>query len=473
VKQDSTSFLEKADAALQDQQMHARMQFLGQALSDMRGKAVDELGNFDEVRSYLHSVKDHTLDHLDHYLAEFEARVTECGGRVHWARDSSELNDIVLQICQSADARRVGKGKSMVTEETALTQHLQSAGLEVTETDLGEYIIQVAGEPPSHIVGPAFHKSEEQIRELFYEQHQLGARELPDPPAMVQEARQILRQRFLDADVGIIGANALIAETGQTLLVTNEGNGDLVSTLPPVQIVCASIEKVLPRLEHASALLRLLARSSIGTAISAYTSFYAGPRRDGDVDGPQEFHVVLLDNRRSDILASDYRDMLRCVRCGACLNHCPVYVNAGGHAYGWVYPGPMGSVLTPLLTSLEESNLLPNACTSCGRCAEVCPADIPLPDLLRDLRAEEAQRRLSPWRWRLGLKLHAMVAGMPGLYRWLSGLATGLLHRRGRKRGHLPSLWLAEGWTRTRDFPSPEGGTFMKQWRQRQDTGNE
>jgi L-lactate dehydrogenase complex protein LldF len=275
----------------------------------------------------------------------------------------------------------------------------------------------------------------------------------------------VLRERFLAADIGITGSNALIAENGYSMLVTNEGNGDLVSSLPKVHIVCTSIEKVLPRAEDATALLRLLVRSAIGTTITAYTSFYSGPRRREDLDGPEEFHVVLLDNRRSEIVGGNYQDMLACMRCGACLSHCPIYIGAGGHAYGWVYPGPMGSVLTPLLTSLESSNALPNACTTCGRCAEVCPAQIPLPDLLRDLRAEERERKLSPASWRRGLKLHGLLARAPRLYQWCTGFVIRLLHLLGRRRGSFGSLPLAGGWTSVRDFPAPEGSTFMSQWK--------
>ena len=243
-------------------------------------------------------------------------------------------------------------------------------------------------------------------------------------------------------------------------------DGDLVSTLPKVQIVCATIDKVLPRPEDATAMLRLLVRSATAAVMSAYTSFYCGPRQAEDLDGPEEFHVVLLDNQRSEILGSDYEEMLRCMRCGACMNHCPVYIGAGGHAYGWVYPGPMGSVLTPLLTGLEQSHTLPNACTACGRCAQVCPSDIPLPDLLRNLRAEEAERGLSPLRWRAGLKLHSWLARWPRLYQAVTGLSVAVLHQLGKRRGVLRSLLVNNGWTQVRDFPAPQGRTFMQQWKQ-------
>lgn len=463
--QDSVHFLDKARDALKDPVLSEHMDFIGQSFPVMRDNAISAMGNFEDVRQHHKAIKDHTLDHLEHYLKQFEEQVVVRGGHVHWAADGEEFNRIVLDLCRQYDARTVGKGKSMITEETGLTPYLELQGLQVTETDLGEYIIQQAGEPPSHIIGPAFHKSEESIRELFFDKHPLGDRTLADPEAMVQEARRVLRHTFLNTDIGIIGSNALVAETGQSLLVTNEGNGDLVSTLPRVQIVCASIDKVVPRAEDAMEQVRLLSRSVLGSPSTAYTSLYSGPRAADDLDGPDAFHVVLLDNRRSDILASDYRDILRCVRCSACLNHCPVYIGAGGHAYGWVYPGPMGSVLTPLLTSLESSNALPNACTACGRCAEVCPSDIPLPDLLRDLRRDEAQAKLSPRRWRWGMKAHALIARLPWLYHALSAIGILSLHLLGRKAGAFQSLLLANGWTQVRDFPAPEGSTFMQQYR--------
>jgi L-lactate dehydrogenase complex protein LldF len=245
------------------------------------------------------------------------------------------------------------------------------------------------------------------------------------------------------------------------MLVTNEGNGDLCANLPPVLIVCTSVDRVLPRATDAMAMLRLLVRSTTGQAVSCYTSFYAGPRRPGDVDGPVETHFVLLDNHRSEILASDYAEMLQCIRCGACLNHCPVYMNAGGHAYGWVYPGPMGSVLTPLLTSLEDSAHLPDACTACGRCEEVCPASIPLPDLLRDLRRDKFEQRVTARRWRWGMQIHAWLALHPRLYQRVTNLAVAVMHRVGRRHGVIRRLPFAGGWLEARDLPTPAAKTFQ------------
>ena len=462
MQQSSDTFLDNASAALNDNDKLQRRDFMALFTPLIRNAAVDSFENFEALRQHVKQLRQHSLDNLDHYLAQFEQEAVHNGNQVHFARDGEEFNSIVLDICQQHGARRIAKGKSMITEETGLNDFLQRGGLDVMETDLGEYIIQQAGETPSHIVGPALHKSAGEIRELFLEKHDLGPRELPETADMVGEARQVLREHFLQAEVGIIGSNALIAENGYSMLVTNEGNGDLCANLPKVLIICTSLERVLPRAEDATAMLRLLVRSATGQPQTCYTSFYSGPRREQDTDGPLETHFVLLDNKRSDMLASDYHEMLQCIRCGACLNHCPIYAGVGGHAYGWVYPGPMGSVLTPLLTSLEQSTALPNACTSCGRCAEVCPADIPLPDLLRDLRHEEVTEKLSPASWRQGMKVHAWLLRHPRLYHALTAIGIPLLHLLGRKRGSFSRLPMAGGWTSQRDFPAPQEKTFMQ-----------
>ncbi|MEZ5501138.1 MAG: lactate utilization protein B [Halioglobus sp.] len=460
----SNAFLENAGEALHNTAQAERRDMIALFAPLLRSAAIAGFDGFDNLRQHVKRVRQHSLDNLYHYLAQFEQEAVHNGNRVHFARDGGELNSIVLDICQQHGARRIAKGKSMVTEETGLNAFLQRAGLDVMETDLGEYIIQQAGETPSHIVGPALHKSAGEIRELFRNKHDLGPRELPETGDLVSEARQVLREHFLKAEVGIIGANALIAQSGYSMLVTNEGNGDLCANLPRVVIVCTTIDRVLPRAQDATAMLRLLVRSATGQSQTCYTSFYSGPRRESDLDGPLETHFVLLDNQRSEILAGDYREMLECIRCGACLNHCPIYASVGGHAYGSVYQGPMGSVLTPLLTSLEESHLLPNACTGCGRCAEVCPADIPLPDLLRDLRHEETRKKLSATRWRQGLRLHAWLARHPSLYHRLTAMIIPVLHRLGRRRGSFSRLPFAAGWTSQRDFPTPQARTFMQMY---------
>lgn len=465
MEQHSAAFLANADEAIAGRERAQLREAMGLFGPALRSAAVNAYGDFDALREHLHAVRRHTLDHLDVYLDRYLEAATENGNTVHFAETPEELNRTVETICRQHGAQRVIKGKSMVTEESGLNDHLTAAGFAVRETDLGEYIIQEAGETPSHIVGPALHKTKDEIRELFLARHDLGERSLESAGEMVGEARQVLREAFLGGEVGIIGANALIADTGYSLLVTNEGNGDLCANLPPVLIVCTTLERLLPRMSDAADLLRLLARSATGQPVTCYTSFYSGPRRPGDADGPVETHIVLLDNRRTEILASDYSDILQCVRCGACLNHCPIYVAAGGHAYGWVYPGPVGSVLTPLLTSLEESHLLPNACTACGRCAEVCPANIPLPDLLRDLRQEEREQGLSPAGWRRGIAFHALLLRHPWLYHRLTGLAARVLALAARGRGVLTRVPFAAGFLSERDLPAPTGASFMARYR--------
>ena len=463
----SNAFLERAAEAMAQPERARNRETLGRFIPPLRTNAVEAFGDFEGLREALRAVRQHSLDHLDHYLQEFTDNAERNGCQVHFARNAEELNQHVLAICAAREATRVVKGKSMITEETELNAALADAGIAVRETDLGEYIIQQAGEKPSHIVGPALHKPEAEIRELFLDVHDLGERPLDNAEALVSEARQVLRDDFLSADLGIIGSNALIAENGYSLLVTNEGNGDLCANLPEVLIVCTSVDRLLPRSTDALAMLRLLVRSTTGQPVTCYTSFYGSPRREDDLDGPTEMHFVLLDNGRSDLLGSDYRDMLQCIRCGTCLDHCPVYVAAGGHAYGSTYPGPMGSVLTPLLSSLEESLPLPNACTACGRCAEVCPASIPIPDLLRDLRAAQFTERLNPPRWRLGLRLHSALVQRQRLYVLLTGFAVRLLHLLNRGRGVLRRLPLLDGWLATREFPAPGARSFQSELRRR------
>ena len=464
MEQKSDTFLANASLAMGDPAAAQRRDIMAAFTPLIRQASIDNFASYEPTRRHLKRVRQHTLDHLSHYLAEYESQAIANGNHVHFARTPQELNSQVLEICQQHGARKIAKGKSMVTEETGLTAELEKAGLKVTETDLGEYIVQQAGETPSHIVGPALHKSADEVRELFLDIHALGERELEQTADMVSEAREVLREHFLEAEVGIIGANALIAENGYSMLVTNEGNGDLCANLPPVLVICTTIDRVLPRAEDATAMLRLLVRSATGQPQTCYTSFYSGPRRAQDQDGPLEVHIVLLDNERSDILDSEYREILECVRCGACLNHCPIYQSVGGHAYGWVYQGPMGSVLTPLLTSLEASAALPNACTACGRCEEVCPADIPLPAMLRDLRAKEHTEKLSPARWRLGIAAHAWLAQRPRLYQRLSAVAVKTLRMLSRRKGYLKQLPFAGGWSSQRDFPAPQSSTFMAQY---------
>lgn len=461
-------FKQQASVALRDVTLRQALDRARSGFVDKRARARAELPEFDRLCDAAAAVRDHALDNLDRLLVRFEQEVLAAGGQVHWAETPAEACATIAGICRDAGAKKIAKGKSMAGEEVGLNQALEADGFEVIETDLGEYIIQLAKEPPSHIIAPAVHKTREQIAELFERHHADLHQRLQEIPELVNEARRVLREQFLSADVGITGANLLIAETGSTALVTNEGNGDLCATLPDTHIVIAGIEKVVANARDAATILRVLARSATGQAITSYTSFFTGPRRDEDLDGPRAFHVVLIDNGRSAMRNGRYRDMLRCIRCGACLNHCPVYTAVGGHAYGAVYPGPMGSVLTPLQWGLREAPDLPNACTLNGRCAEVCPVRIPLPRLLRQLREDihDGHHNSGLQRWLLAR--WAALALQPARYRRLTGWAAGWLRRLAGTRGRLGRWLPLGGWGRGRDLPTPQGRTFFAQYRARQ-----
>ena len=463
----SPQFKQNVKRALADPQLQRAMGNVGRGFIEKRAKAAAKLPEFEALRDNARDIKDHTLAHLDLYLERYEQKVMAAGGKVHWAVTAEDARAKVLEICRAAGARTVTKGKSMIAEEIGLNDHLEQAGIVPVETDLGEYIIQLRHERPSHIIAPAVHLNKDQVESDFRRVHtHLDVdRDLSEPVQLLTEARGVLRERFLAADVGITGANFLIAETGTSIIVTNEGNGDLTQTLPRVHIVIASIEKIVPTLEDASQLLRVLARSATGQEMSVYTTFSTGPRRPGDPDGPEEYHVVLLDNGRSAMLGTEFGEMLRCIRCGACMNHCPVYHAVGGHAYGWVYPGPMGAVLTPSLIGVDKGGHLPNASTFCGRCESVCPVRIPLPKLMRHWREREFERHLSPATIRAGLGFWGFFARRPALYRFSTGLAMKALSLIGRKKGRFKSLPLAGGWTQHRDFPVPQGATFQEQWK--------
>ncbi|HSH07550.1 MAG TPA: lactate utilization protein B, partial [Burkholderiales bacterium] len=350
------------------------------------------------------------------------------------------------------------KSKSMVSEEAGLNAALEANGVQAVETDLGEYIIQLAKEAPSHIIAPAIHKDVDQVADLFAEQHRRPRS--TDIEKMTREARLMLREHFLSADLGISGGNFLVAETGSVALVTNEGNGRMVTTLPRVHVAITGIEKVVPTLEDLSTLNRVLPRSATGQDIENYFTIVTGPRRAGDADGPEHMIVILVDSGRTRLVGGDLKEMLRCIRCGACMNHCPVYHTVGGHAYGWVYPGPMGSVLTPVYNGIENALDLPQAATLCGACHVACPVKIPLPDLLRTLREQQVAQRLRPWRERLGFALWTYCARRPRLYALATAIAARVLRLMAGRRGRISWLPLAGGWTRGRDMPAPEGRTF-------------
>ncbi len=465
----SPSFKENVRGALGNQGLQKALAHIKTGFIERRTKAAARLPEFDALRDLSRDIKNHTLANLDHYLERFESKVVESGGHVHWCADAEQARRTILSICRELGARTVTKGKSMVAEEISLNEFLEDNDITPVETDLGEYIIQLRNEPPSHIIAPAIHVNREQVADAFRAAHTSlpHDRVLEEPRTLLAEARTTLREKFIAADVGITGANFLIAETGSTVIVTNEGNGDLTQTLPKAHIVLASIEKVVPTLEDASTILRVLARSATGQEFSVYTTFSTGPRRTGDADGPGAFHVVLLDNGRSAMLGTEFQEMLRCIRCGACLNHCPVYGSVGGHAYGWVYSGPMGAVLTPLLVGLENARDLPQASSFCGRCESVCPMRIPLPNLMRRLRERDFERKLAPPVDRWAIRIWGFVARRPALYRFVACVAAWALARLGKERGVVRRIPFGAGWSAGRDMPAPAGRTFQALWARR------
>jgi len=438
----------------------------------IRAAAVEALGqeHWARLREAGHDLRRHAITHLDHYLTVLEEQVTRAGGHVHWARDAEEARNIVLEIARGHEVRRAVKSKSMATEEIGLNRALEEAGVQVLETDLGEYIIQLAGQMPSHIIAPAVHMTKEDIAALF--QEKLGVDAPPDPKMLTEIARAKLREEFLAADMGISGGNFLVAETGTLVVVTNEGNGRMCTTVPPLHVAVVGIDKVVPDWESLNVLLKLLARSATGQKISTYTSFISGPRRSEAENGPRDFHLILLDNGRSRIIADPAaRETLLCIRCGACLNVCPVYNNVGGHAYGWVYSGPIGAILSPQLLGTTVAAGLPFASTLCGACAEICPVKVPIPEILLGLRQRVVEGDafggpVVPSVVRAGARASTLALGAPSLYR----LGSQLLKIVGsplRADGWLPALPPPlDRWTMVRPFPAFRAD-FRAWWRKR------
>lgn len=430
----------------------------------MRDQAFEEFPVMDVVRDRARSIRLHSLRHLDRLLGRFADAVEEAGGQVHWAVDDAEARVIAAQILEEADARLVVKSKSMVSEEIELNQHLEGLGLEVVETDLGEFIAQLAGDTPSHIIAPVMHMTRHDIGELFTSR--LGVDYTDDPIELNRIAREHLRQVFLRADAGVTGVNMAIAESGSLVLVTNEGNGRLVSTAPRVHIALMGMERIVPTWEDAAVVLETLARSATGQRLSSYTNVVTGPRREGDHDGPEELHVIVIDNGRSDVLAGETAEILACIRCGACLNVCPVFQTTGGHAYGTVYSGPMGSIVTPGLHGMGPWWDLPYASTLCGACQEVCPVRIEIPRMLLELRRQAAEeRRLPKWLER-GVSRYANITVDPPRWsrakRWAARLSAVVARRGWIKR--LPGP--GKGWTSSRDLRQPAKESFQDWWEQ-------
>ena len=460
-------FKARAGQKLADERLQRNLKRLSTKFVTARAAAIAELDDFEATRDAAVERRNRGLENLDLWLDIFERNATARGARVLYAQTHEEASRLIVEIALSHGVHKVTKSKSMVSEEIGLNAAFEAAGVQPVETDLGEYILQInANEAPSHIIAPVIHKDKEEISELFARVHATPKKN--EINELTREAREVLRGHFLSAEMGVSGGNFLIAESGSVALVTNEGNEGMCTIMPPrVHVVLTGIEKVLPTLEDLATLMRLLPRSATGQPISNYFSVLTGPRRAGETDGPEHMYFVLVDAGRTGLLGGEFQDMLRCIRCGACMNHCPVYQKIGGHAYGWVYPGPMGSVLTPSYIGLENALDLPHAATLCGQCGVVCPVKIPLPDLLRKLREKQWERGLRPWHERAGFALWAFAAKRPALYALGTRIAVRVLKLMGGTKGRIRDLPVASGWTATRDFPAPSGRTFRELYRER------
>ncbi len=479
--QTSETFDQNARRALKDDQLRGALRNLVSTFGERRKAAISTVDDWEGLRERARAIKDETLAHLDHYLETFADNAEQAGAQIHWARDGAEACRIVIGLLKERNATRIVKSKSMATEEIHLNAALEAEGLAPVETDLGEWIIQLAGETPSHIVVPAIHKSKKQIAELFVEK--VGIAPTDDVAELTGAARRTLRRRFAEADVGISGVNFGVAETGTILILENEGNIRLTTSLPKTHIALMGIEKVIPRFADLDVFLKLLPRSGTGQQLTTYQSLITGTKRAPDEEGPQEVHIILMDNGRSRMLSHPVtRQSLACIRCGACLNACPVYQQIGGHAYGSVYPGPIGAVITPQLIGIGKAAQLPFASSLCGACRDVCPVKIDIPELLLHLRAEVVEAasgttgRKGPVKGklieRLAFRLYAFAWSSPALYEW--SLRVGrLLTRRAAREGRIGKIGgvVAKlvpplgAWTAWRDLRQVAPRSFRDEWR--------
>ena len=464
-------FATASAAAVSDARLQGTMKKVMGHFDEARREAIDEITPqvWEELRQHARQIKSHTVDNLDYYLEMLQDRITQNGGHVHFARDASQAKDIVADLAHSHGVRLAIKSKSMVSEEISLNHRLTEEGVEALETDLGEYIIQLAEETPFHIIAPAMHKTRQDVSHLFGQK--IGRTNLHEISDMAQAAREVLREKFLQAGMGITGANFVVAETGTVVIVTNEGNGRICTSLPRIHVALTGMEKVIPSMQDLTVFLRLLPRAATGQRITSYVSLVSGPRGTNEEDGPEEFHLVIVDNGRSRLLRDpDLREALYCIRCGACLNICPVYNKVGGHAYGWVYPGPIGAVVSPVLVGLNKAKDLPYASTLCGACREVCPVNINIPRMLLKLRTKlmestaKEERKVSAWERFLAWS-YVRVMSNPTL--------VSLFHRLGRfaqlpltRGGKIPRVLLPpfSRWTQSRDLPVLPSKSFHQVW---------
>ncbi|MGR5128222.1 LutB/LldF family L-lactate oxidation iron-sulfur protein [Photobacterium swingsii] len=466
MKTSNVNFKDRIKVQMKDDFMRQSVANAQTRMYANRQKAADKLGNWEEWREMGMDIRNHVLENLDYYLHQLSESVEKNGGQVFFARTAEEATSYVESIIQAKNAKKVVKSKSMVTEEINLNHVIERNGCEVVETDLGEYILQVDDcDPPSHIVVPALHKNRYQIRDIF--QEKIGYQGSEDPEELTRYVRDYIRHDFLEADIGITGCNFAVAESGTVTLVTNEGNARLATSLPKTHIAVMGMERIVPTFEELDIVISLLCRSAVGLPLTGYVTALTGPREDGQTDGPEEFHLVIVDNGRSDILGSEFRDILRCVRCAACVNTCPAYRHIGGQSYGSIYSGPIGAVLSPLLGGYDDFKDLPYACSLCKACHDVCPVKIPLSDLLLKHRQKMGEEKVTPFTERASVGVFNFINARPILWdttvRVGATMASGLI-----RNGKLPvNMGAISEWTEARDLPKPDGQSFRSWFKNR------
>jgi len=465
MKTSNIKFKDRLDVQMQDDFMRKSVANAQERMFTNRAIAAEKLGNWEEWREMGMDIRNHVLENLDYYLQQLSDNVQKNGGHVFFARTAEEATAYVENIIQEKNAKKVVKSKSMVTEEIGLNKIIERNQCEVVETDLGEYILQVDDcDPPSHIVVPALHKNRTQIRDVFKDK--IDYQGSNDPEEMTRYVRNYIRHDFLEADIGITGCNFAVAESGTVTLVTNEGNARLATSLPKTHIAVMGMERIVPTFEELDIVVSLLCRSAVGLPLTGYVTALTGPREDEHCDGPEEFHLVIIDNGRSDILGSEFKDILRCVRCAACVNTCPAYRHIGGQSYGSIYSGPIGAVLSPLLGGYDDFKDLPYACSLCRSCHDVCPVKIPLSDLLLKHRQKMAESKQTPLLERASVGAFNFVNARPLL--WGNTVKVGATMASGLIRnGKLPVNVGVSAWTETRDLPEPDGQSFRSWFKKR------
>src|SRR5215203_4393276 len=459
-------FNARARRAVADEQLHDSIELFTHKSVAGRNAVLDALPEAPALRERAYRIKQETMANLDRYLEQMADAVEARGGNVFFAADGEDVVRYIGDLAQRKGAKVITKSKSMATEEIELNRRLEEdyPGIEIVETDLGEWIAQLAGDTPSHIVGPILHMNRKRITEVL--SRTAGEELPPDVEALGSFARRRLREKFLAADIGITGANFGVAETGTVATVTNEGNARLVTSVPPVHVVVMGIEKLVPRFTDLSVFVRLLARSSTGQKLTVYTNFITGPRQMGELDGAEELHLILMDNGRSKLLGTEFEEALYCIRCGACLNVCPVYRQTGGHAYGSTYSGPIGAVITPLLKGHDEAKDLPHASSLCGACWEACPVGIPLHDLLLKLRNQQVEEGIAGKAQEIAFKGFESTMKRPVLYN-ISSRAGRLAQKPLEKNGSMrPLPGPLSAWTDSREMPPLAGKSFRQLWKE-------